>query len=173
MDTGVLPVGRFPNVAKRSSCELGSLGSYFFLLSCIWITREIIATMTMQKVSNSSHVTSIPATPSLLRSGAKEASPPKKIEGNRLPGRCWQRQKQHITPFDRLQGKKRGVSCGNAVIRPTFEFIIKTEFFIMYRYQPRKASSASLNAPYAPASLPREASVNRAPLAAWNTYLRK
>ena len=57
MDTGVLPVGRFPNVAKRSSCELGSLGSYFFLLSCIWITREIIATMTMQKVSNSSHVT--------------------------------------------------------------------------------------------------------------------
>ena len=59
MDTGVLPVGRFPNVAKRSSCELGSLGSYFFLLSCIWITREIIATMTMQKVSNSSHVTII------------------------------------------------------------------------------------------------------------------
>ena len=59
MDTGVLPVGRFPNVAKRSSCELGSLGSYFFLLSCIWITREIIATMTMQKVSKSSHVTII------------------------------------------------------------------------------------------------------------------
>ena len=59
IDTGVLPVGRFPNVAKRSSCELGSLGSYFFLLSCIWITREIIATMTMQKVSNSSHVTII------------------------------------------------------------------------------------------------------------------
>ena len=30
MDTGVLPVGRFPNVAKRSSCELGSLGSTSF-----------------------------------------------------------------------------------------------------------------------------------------------
>ena len=57
MNTGVLPVGRFPNVAKRSSCELGSLGSYFFLLSCIWMTREIIATMTMQKANNASHVT--------------------------------------------------------------------------------------------------------------------
>ena len=105
--------------------------------------------------------------------GGKRSITPEKIEGNRLPGRCWQHREQHITPFDRLQGKKRGVSCGNAVIRPAFEFIIKTEFFIMDRYQPRKASSASLNAPYAPASLPSEASVNRAPLAAWNTYLRK
>lgn len=114
IDTGVLPVGRFPNVAKRSSCELGSLGSYFFLLSCIWITREIIATMTMQKVSNSSHVTIIVP----LSTGGKRSITPEKIEGNRLPGRCWQHQKQHITPFDRLQGKKRGVSCGNTVIRP-------------------------------------------------------
>ena len=59
MNTGVLPVGRFPNVAKRSSCGLGSLGSYFFLLSCIWMTKETIATMTMQKANNSSHVTII------------------------------------------------------------------------------------------------------------------
>ena len=36
---------------------------------------------------------------------------PEKIEGNRLPGRCWQHQKQHITPFDRLQGKLRSESC--------------------------------------------------------------
>lgn len=127
MDTGVLPVGRFPNVAKRSSCELGSLGSYFFLLSCIWITREIIATMTMQKVSNSSHVTII--VPPFNR-GQKKHHPPKKIEGNRLPGRCWQHREQHITPFDRLQGKKRGVSCGNAVIRPARESVRQAEIYL-------------------------------------------
>ena len=83
MDTGVLPVGRFPNVAKRSSCELGSLGSYFFLLSCIWITREIIATMTMQKVSNSSHVTII--VPPFSR-GQKKHHPRKKSRGTAYRG---------------------------------------------------------------------------------------
>ena len=83
MDTGVLPVGRFPNVAKRSSCELGSLGSYFFLLSCIWITREIIATMTMQKVSNSSHVTII--VPPFNR-GQKKHHPRKKSRGTAYRG---------------------------------------------------------------------------------------
>ena len=37
--------------------------------------------------------------------------PRKKIEGNRLPGYYRQHRKQHITRFDRLQGKLRSESC--------------------------------------------------------------
>ena len=169
MDTGVLPVGRFPNVAKRSSCELGSLGSYFFLLSCIWITREIIATMTMQKVSKSSHVTII--VPPFNRGQKKHH--PRKNRGEPPTGALLAAPETAYHTIRQIARKKSGAYRCNAMIRPAFEFIIKTEFFIMYRYQPWKASSASLNAPYAPASLPRDAKVNRAPLAAWNTYLRK
>lgn len=36
---------------------------------------------------------------------------PDKIEGNRLPGYYRQHRKQHITRFDRLQGKLRSESC--------------------------------------------------------------
>ena len=62
--------------------------------------------------------------------GGKRSITPEKIEGNRLPGRCWQHREQHITPFDRLQGKKRGVSCGNAVIRPACESIRQAEIYL-------------------------------------------
>ena len=105
-------------------------GSGYLFLLFAWRTRAMTAAMSMQNWKIPSHVTSIPVTPSRLRSGAKEASPPKKIEGNRLPGRCWQHQEQHITPFDRLQGKKRGVSCGNAVIRPARESVRQAEIYL-------------------------------------------
>ena len=36
---------------------------------------------------------------------------PEKIEGNRLPGYYRQHRKQHITRFDRLQGKLRSELC--------------------------------------------------------------
>ena len=62
--------------------------------------------------------------------GGKRSITPEKIEGNRLPGRCWQHREQHITPFDRLQGKKRGVSCGNAVIRPARESVRQAEIYL-------------------------------------------
>ena len=81
--------------------------------------------MTMQKVSNS-----IPCNHNRppFSTGGKRSITPEKIEGNRLPGRCWQHRGQHITPFDRLQEKKRGVSCGNAVIRLASGFFPKSFF---------------------------------------------
>ena len=171
IDTGVLPVGRFPVRLQRSNRGCGSQRLLLFIIDLENQSND--SSNEHAELKNSFPCNIHTCHPLSFTIGGKRSITPEKIEGNRLPGRYRQHQKQHITPFDRLQGKKRGVSCGNAVIRPAFEFIIKTEFFIMYRYQPWKASSASLNAPYAPASLPREASVNRAPLAAWNTYLRK
>ena len=43
--------------------------------------------------------------------GGKRSITPEKIEGNRLPGYYRQHRKQHITRFDRLQGKLRSESC--------------------------------------------------------------
>ena len=126
MDTGVLPVGRFPNVAKRSSCELGSLGSYFFLLSCIWITREIIATMTMQKVSNSSHVTII--VPPFNRGQKKHH--PRKNRGEPPTGALLAAPKTAYHTIRQIASKKRGVSCGNAVIRPARESVRQAEIYL-------------------------------------------
>ena len=65
--------------------------------------------MTIQKANSSSHVTI--AAPPLSYDWGQRSITPEKIEGNRLPGRCWQHHGQHITRFDRLQGKKRGVYC--------------------------------------------------------------
>ena len=44
---------------------------------------------------------------------------PEKIEGNRLPGYYRQHRKQHITRFDRLQGKLRSESCESTTYSKT------------------------------------------------------
>ena len=72
----VPPVGRFPNIAKRSSCGLGSLGSYFFLLSCSWRTREISAIRNRPNSNKSCHVTT--RTALSIRLGVKEEYHPRK-----------------------------------------------------------------------------------------------
>ena len=82
----MLPVGRSPNVVKRSNCELGSLGSYFFLLLFAWRTRLMTATMSVQNWKISSHVTSITVTPSLTIGGKRSISPPKRFEGTAYRG---------------------------------------------------------------------------------------
>ena len=126
IDTGVLPVGRFPNVAKRSSCELGSLGSYFFLLSCIWITREIIATMTMQKVSNSSHVTII--VPPFNR-GQKKHHPRKKSRGTAYRGAAGS-TRNSISHHSTDCKEKSGAYRCNAMIRPARESVRQAEIYL-------------------------------------------
>ena len=53
-------------------------GSGYLFLLFAWRTRAMTAAMSMQNWKIPSHVTSIPVTPSRLRLGGKEASPPKK-----------------------------------------------------------------------------------------------
>ena len=61
-------------------------GSGYLFLLFAWRTRAMTAAMSMQNWKIPSHVTSIPVTPSRLRSGAKEASPPKKSRGTAYRG---------------------------------------------------------------------------------------
>ena len=61
-------------------------GSGYLFLLFAWRTRAMTAAMSMQNWKIPSHVTSIPVTPSRLRLGAKEASPPKKSRGTAYRG---------------------------------------------------------------------------------------
>ena len=61
-------------------------GSGYLFLLFAWRIRAMTAAMSMQNWKIPSHVTSIPVTPTLLRSGAKEASPPKKSRGTAYRG---------------------------------------------------------------------------------------
>ena len=61
-------------------------GSGYLFLLFAWRTRAMTAAMSMQNWKIPSHVTSIPVTPSRLRLGGKEASPPKKSRGTAYRG---------------------------------------------------------------------------------------
>ena len=109
MNTGVLPVGRLPHALRRDNRYFGERR-----LSLLVICLE-----NQSNDSGNEHAELKNPFPCNIHTchplsftiGGKEASPQKKIEGNRLPGRCWQHHGRHITRFDRLQGKKRGVYC--------------------------------------------------------------
>ena len=128
MNTGVLPVGRFPVRLQRSNRGCGSQRLLLFIIDLENQSND--SSNEHAELKNSFPCNIHTCHPLSFTIGGKRSITPEKIEGNRLPGRCWQHQKQHITPFDRLQGKKRGVSCGNAVIRPARESVRQAEIYL-------------------------------------------
>ena len=128
MDTGVLPVGRFPVRLQRSNRGCGSQRLLLFIIDLENQSND--SSNEHAELKNSFPCNIHTCHPLSFTIGGKRSITPEKIEGNRLPGRCWQHQKQHITPFDRLQGKKRGVSCGKAVIRPARESVRQAEIYL-------------------------------------------
>ena len=108
MNTGVLPVGRLPHALRRDNRYFGERR-----LSLLVICLE-----NQGNDSSNEHAElknpfpcNIHTCHPLSFDWGQRSITPEKIEGNRLPGRCWQHHGQHITRFDRLQGKKRGVYC--------------------------------------------------------------
>ena len=108
MDTGVLPVGRLPHALRRDNRYFGERR-----LSLLVICLE-----NQGNDSSNEHAElknpfpcNIHTCHPLSFDWGQRSITPEKIEGNRLPGRCWQHHGRHITRFDRLQGKKRGVYC--------------------------------------------------------------
>ena len=128
MNTGVLPVGRFPVRLQRSNRGCGSQRLLLFIIDLENQSND--SSNEHAELKNSFPCNIHTCHPLSFTIGGKRSITPEKIEGNRLPGRCWQHQKHHITPFDRLQGKKRGVSCGNAVIRPARESVRQAEIYL-------------------------------------------
>ena len=108
MNTGVLPVGRLPHALRRDNRYFGERR-----LSLLVICLE-----NQGNDSSNEHAElknpfpcNIHTCHPLPFDWGQRSITPEKIEGNCLPGRCWQHHGQHITRFDRLQGKKRGVYC--------------------------------------------------------------
>ena len=128
MNTGVLPVGRLPHALRRDNRYFG--GQQLSLLVICLENQGNDSSNEHAELENSFPCNIHTCHPLSFTIGGKRSITPEKIEGNRLPGRCWQHREQHITPFDRLQGKKRGVSCGNAVIRPACESIRQAEIYL-------------------------------------------
>ena len=125
---GVLPVGRFPVRLQRSNRGCGSQRLLLFIIDLENQSND--SSNEHAELKNSIPCNIHTCHPLSFTIGGKRSITPEKIEGNRLPGRCWQHRGQHITRFDRLQGKKRGVSCGNAVIRPACESIRQAEIYL-------------------------------------------
>ena len=128
MDTGVLPVGRLSHALRRDNRYFG--GQRLSLLVICLENQGNDSSNEHAELENSFPCNIHTCHPPLVYDWGQRSITPEKIEGNRLPGRCWQHREQHITPFDRLQGKKRGVSCGNAVIRPARESVRQAEIYL-------------------------------------------
>ena len=128
IDTGVLPVGRFPVRLQRSNRGCGSQRLLLFIIDLENQSND--SSNEHAELKNSFPCNIHTCHPLSFTIRGKRSITPEKIEGNRLPGRCWQHRGQHITPFDRLQGKKRGVSCGNAAILPARESVRQAEIYL-------------------------------------------
>ena len=109
MDTGVLPVGRLPHALRRDNRYFG--GQRLSLLVICLENQGNDSSNEHAELENSFPCNIHTCHPLSFTIGGKEASPPKKIEGNRLPGYYRQHRKRHITRFDRLQGKLRSELC--------------------------------------------------------------
>ena len=127
MDTGVLPVGRLPHALRRDNRYFGERR---LSLLVICLENQGNDNSNEHAELKNPFPCNIHTCHPLSFDWGQRSITPEKIEGNRLPGRCWQHREQHITPFDRLQGKKRGVSCGNAVIRPARESVRQAEIYL-------------------------------------------
>ena len=108
MDTGVLPVGRLPHALRRDNRYFG--GQRLSLL--------VICLENQGNDSSNEHAElknpfpcNIHTCHPLSFDWGQRSITPEKIEGKRLPGRCWQHHGQYITRFDRLQRKLWLKSC--------------------------------------------------------------
>lgn len=104
-------------------------GSGYLFLLFAWRTRAMTAAMSMQNWKIPSHVTSIPVTPSRLRLGAKKHHP-RKNRGEPPTGALLAAPKTAYHTIRQIASKKRGVSCGNAVIRPARESVWQAEIYL-------------------------------------------
>ena len=109
MDTGVLPVGRLPHALRRDNRYFGER-RLSLLVICLE-NQGNDSSNEHAELKNPFPCNIHTCHPLSFTIGGKRSITPEKIEGNRLPGYYWQHHGQHITRFDRLQGKKRGVYC--------------------------------------------------------------
>ena len=128
MVTGVLPVGRLPHALRRDNRYFG--GQRLSLLVICLENQGNDSSNEHAELKNpfpcnihtchelrsdchrqSFYFYSLRDAPPLSYDWGQRSITPEKIEGNRLPGYYRQHRKQHITRFDRLQGKLRSELC--------------------------------------------------------------